>query len=558
MVRSITLLLVVAAALCFSTVSWAGTMTLYSCHTPSGRAVSADAWKPSGNPGYVSDDCATRGSGSLSANFGVTPEDDRGWTLTAASGTAITSFEVRACGQIGGTEDASLVFSQRSDDAENRLAFTAAPRSAIGCVGSRPWYANAGNVVRGGGESVRSVSAVASCRRSCESNVILEISSFRAEISDFSPPGGVAVSGSLSTSAVQTGAEQLTFSAKDEGVGVYRAVVEAQINRAGDWREIVSAPVRPGTECTPVRETAKLYEFASAAPCPTTVSSSLTLEKGALPVGLHDLRVRLEDAAGNSSMLVGARPYEVPGPPNTLAPVTVDEPETIAPSPLGAVTPAAAPAAPPSTARISITAPRVRKLASARAFEIAGVLVDLAGTPIPRAVISVQTRAFLPKPATAAGPWSRLGDAVTDEKGRFHAAVPAGPSRTVLASYATPGLSDAVATADVTAPASITVRAVSTRVRNGNSVVFRGQLAGPVPNAGVPVSLEVHDPTRWIPVATTQRRVRTASSGKFTLTYRFLRTFESTKYRFRVIADEDSAFPYRRGTSRPITIHVRP
>ena len=242
---------------------------------------------------------------------------------------------------------------------------------------------------------------------------------------------------------------------------------------------------------------------------------------------------------------------------NGSAPVPETAPEPVA----GAAVPAplaTAPPLPPSTARMTITAPKVRQLTAAKSFTIAGTLVDLGGTPISGAMVSIQTRSFFPKPAVADGLWSAAGTATTDAKGRFQALIPAGSSRTVLVSYAAPGVSDAVAQADFTAPASITVRAKRTHLRNGTSAVFRGQVGGPIPNAGVPVFLEVREPTRWIPVATTQRRIRTSPSGNFTLSYKFLRTFQPARYRFRIIADEDSAFPYRRGTSPSITIYVRP
>jgi hypothetical protein len=72
------------------------------------------------------------------------------------------------------------------------------------------------------------------------------------------------------------------------------------------------------------------------------------------------------------------------------------------------------------------------------------------------------------------------------------------------------------------------------------------------------VGMEVREPGRWIPVATTRRWVRTRASGTFTLSYRFLKTFRPARYRFRVVADEDSAFPYGRGASRSIDVRVRP
>ena len=57
------------------------------------------------------------------------------------------------------------------------------------------------------------------------------------------------------------------------------------------------------------------YEFASAQPCPLDVQSAeLTIDASALPVGAHGLRLTLEDAAGNTTVLSPARTFEVQAP----------------------------------------------------------------------------------------------------------------------------------------------------------------------------------------------------------------------------------------------------
>jgi hypothetical protein len=134
---------------------------------------------------------------------------------------------------------------------------------------------------------------------------------------------------------------------------------------------------------------------------------------------------------------------------------------------------------------------------------------------------------------------------MTNARGEFSIRIPKGPSRTLRVSYVASDV-EAVASTDIVVAAQITARALHTRVRNGKSVVFRGRVIGPIPAGGLLVSLEAHEPGRWVPVATTRRRVRTSATGTFTLRYRFRRTFRPTNYRFRVVTDEDSAFPYTR------------
>lgn len=107
-------------------------------------------------------------------------------------------------------------------------------------------------------------------------------------------------------------------------------------------------------------------------------------------------------------------------------------------------------------------------------------------------------------------------------------------------------------------PAQVSARARAARIRNGRSAAFTGRVAAPIPAGGVLVALEVREPGRWIPVATSRRWVRTNAKGRFRLAYRFRRTFEPSTYRFRVVAAEDSAFAYTRGVSRTIAVRVRP
>jgi hypothetical protein len=544
-------------ALGLSEAGRAGTMTLYSCHTPSGRSVAADGWAPYGNG--TSDRCASGPDGTLKAEFtSDADKSTRGWQLAVAPDTTVERFTAQICGRVanqGPANEADIQEYAETGFSTLRAAMSSRPQ--IGCVGPRPYCCDPENLASGGGARVRLVRSRLYCSSQCVGAVSAEISGFRADIGDYEPPAASAVRGSLATSATQVADETLEFDASDRGVGVFRAVAEARINRAGEWHEIVSAPVDPGGRCTPVRETSYLYEFAAPQPCPTTVAAArLELGVGALPSGTHTLRVRLEDAAGNSKLLVEPRAFSVPSPPETVAPPGMgDAGSAVLPSPVplavrGVVIPG-------PSGRMSITGPRVRALRTSRSFRIAGRLLDAAGKPLSGAAVLIQSRGFFPKSQTGGGYWTSLGSTTTDRDGVFRARIPAGPSRSIKVTYGY-GASATVAQADFTVPAAIELHADRTHVRNGSSGVFKGRVAGPIPSGGVFVALEVREPNRWVPVATTRRWVKTSSTGTFTLAYRFLRTFQPATYRFRVVADEDSAFQYRRGTSRAINFHVRP
>ncbi|MBE2320122.1 hypothetical protein DVA67_029420 [Solirubrobacter sp. CPCC 204708] len=429
-------------------------------------------------------------------------------------------------------------------------------------------------MVRGGGPGISGLLVLSICVFWCGGSKA-EASSLKASVTDVQAPVASPRTGSLLSASTQLGIETLTFDATDVGVGVFRAVIEARIDRAGEWKDVVSAPVQTGGTCTPLRETDYLYEFDSPQPCPLSVRDrEIVLNPGVLPVGSHDLRVTVEDASGNKTALVPAKVYTVPAPPVVKPPPVIDDPidpgasPTPTPSPSsedgapnGTAAPQAGEPAASGTAQLTIVGPSSRTVKGDGATVIQGRLTDAAGQPIVGAVLNVQARAFLPKPRTATGAWKAIGTATTNQNGEYGAKVPGGASRTLLVSYrrlVSDALPAALAQIDVLVPATIAVRPNSTRIRNGRSVVFSGRVAGPIPRGGVLVALEVREPGRWIPVATTKRWVRTKRDGSFRLSYRFRSTFNAATYRFRVVADEDSAFAYARGTSKTIAVRVSP
>ena len=539
----------------------AGTMTVYSCHTPSGRAAGTTGWRVDALSAptqlHTADDCASGARGSLIARIGGTGDahgsEHLAWRFDAAPGTVVASFNASLCGRA--MSWGSLV---SVDWYETPLVWvyvsTFDQPKYLGCAGSPPWSASAANTVRADGLTSTRLRFDATCYLGGCPEVAgvvsdIEVSSFRADIRDDSAPVVTAVRGPLASNASHTGSETVAFDAADTGVGVFRSVVETRINREGPWREMAASVVSPLPGCTPLRETAFLYEFDSPQPCSSKLDgASITMDTALLPEGSHELRAVVEDAAGNRTDVIPPRIFFV--------------------APRGTATPASAPLPAPTNgtggsrlAQLRITAPGRPRVASSAAFRLAGRLLDMGSKPIAGAKLLVQARPFLPKAGRSEGDWATIGEVVTDEDGVFRGRIPAGASRSLLITYrAHPNDANPSANAqtDVVVPAQVTVRAARTRVRNRQSVVLKGRVAGPIPPGGVLVAMEVREPGRWIPVATTRRWVRTRPSGTFSLSYKFLRTFRPATYRFRVVADEDTAFQYGRGASRAVDIHVRP
>ncbi|HEX8158290.1 MAG TPA: carboxypeptidase-like regulatory domain-containing protein [Solirubrobacteraceae bacterium] len=197
-------------------------------------------------------------------------------------------------------------------------------------------------------------------------------------------------------------------------------------------------------------------------------------------------------------------------------------------------------------------------VSSGRSAIIRGRLVDDDDRPIPDATIQIDERAYIPKTGLIGPAWASLGYVLSDASGRFSARIPPGASRALRFSYAAAGVADS-AEARVSVRAGVTLR-VSRRVaRNGSSVRFTGTVAGALPRAGVLVTLQGHVPGRgWRAVDSTPNVGRAGANGRFRMSYRFLKTSQPTRFRFRVLVNEDSAFAYTRAASRPVTVAVFP
>ena len=135
---------------------------------------------------------------------------------------------------------------------------------------------------------------------------------------------------------------------------------------------------------------------------------------------------------------------------------------------------------------------------------------------------------------------------VTDAQGRFSVRLPKGPSRTVSFAYG-----DSVQTVKVVVAAPIRMKVSPTKTRNGRSVRFRGS----VPQAGkarTRVELQAWANGKWVPFKTVALRI-----GRFTAGYRFMRTFNAQRYRFRAVIQSDPDFPTPRAGRKGAGV-VRP
>ena len=348
------------------------------------------------------------------------------------------------------------------------------------------------------------------------------------------------VSGPLSTDAPLHGAESLTFSATDEGPGL------AYVKLVVDGELVQSQPIDSnGGHCVPVAGR-DAYTWAYRVPCKTSLGGrTYTFDSALVSDGSHRVQVIVEDAAGNESIVLDRSV--------TTTNATVTSPAPV-PMPSSALPAIGAPLAPilgeangtpaSSAARLSLAGPRMlARSFTKRAFTASGRLLSSNGTPIGQATLDV----------LAAG--RVIGHASTAADGRFHAAVPAGTSRTITLAYrahSEDSTYSAEATIAESVRAGVQLDVGPHRTSSRGTITLKGRVAGPIPSSGVVVELLVHYRGVWEPF----RTPRTNADGDFRVAYEFQGAIGRFPFRAEVPAGQ-SGFPYGGGQSNTVTIRTR-
>jgi hypothetical protein len=145
-----------------------------------------------------------------------------------------------------------------------------------------------------------------------------------------------------------------------------------------------------------------------------------------------------------------------------------------------------------------------------------------------------------------------LGIALTDAAGNYRFAIPPGPSRNLSVIYR-PDQRQLSAEATLLTRVRPTFQIAHKVVHNRHLARFSGQIPGPH-NEAVVVVLQVRSGRGWRAF----RRYRTREGGRFSVGYRFTRTFSPTKYVMRAQVRETTGYPYLQGNSRQLALSVLP
>jgi hypothetical protein len=318
-----------------------------------------------------------------------------------------------------------------------------------------------------------------------------------------------SVSGDLvDTSKPVSGVRTVSFSASDQGGGVYsaRVDIDGAVGASGTVDTNGGRCVKP---------------FKDLVPCKTTASGSLSIDTSGLADGVHAVRLVVYDATESNAVAYG--PVLI---------TTANQAIKCVPG-----------VAPELKARFAST--KKRALTRRGGFSLTGVLAGAApGTPVLLLVREVRTGA-----RRAVG-----SSALTGAGGKFRLRVPAGRSRTLTVAYRPAANAQQLRCAR-TLRLRVPARATFSAKRRG-WLWFRlsGHLiGGAIPHRGKLVELQGYERGKW----RTFDSVRTSKTGRFKSAYRFQPSSAGRRFRLRVRVRADASYPYSTGYSRVVRVTVR-
>jgi hypothetical protein len=539
---------VLLLALCTSS-AWAGTWTLASCTQPDGQPAPTEGWSTSatGAVGPYSGDTNTCAQGGdLSAvTSGEAPQgayEGPEWVFTAPAGSTIAGGSITATltsphGQAWlGTPSASYNSADMVANCQYNLACgqngTLSGTFPITHLGGTSLYAVA--------VCVGPYEGATSCPATGGIDAGVYVSGATIALANSATPAASGFGGTLLSPNAQ-GTQELTFLASDPGgPGVY--LVTAQI----DGKTIYSGtPDNNEGRCIPIGGTGGTLMFDHSQPCRTSESVDLPINTTTLANGQHTLKVAVEDAAKNASVVYDGTITTLQPSNNSLG--ALPGPGTSASASLarGLGQPNGIAASEGARLRLGQRIRLTRSFAK-RALRLSGRLVNAQGQPIGGAMLDLLQQ-------TSGSPGLKLiGHAKTSATGTFAASAPAGPSRTIEVAYralSSDGAYAATGRIIESVQAGVQLDISPRHTSSEGAITLTGRVLGPVPPQGVSVDLLVHYRGHWEPF----RTPRTDAAGRFTVVYQF----EGARGRFPFRAEvppSQADFSFVRGLSGVVNV----
>ncbi len=304
-------------------------------------------------------------------------------------------------------------------------------------------------------------------------------------------------------------------------------------------------------------------DFAYPVPCPNQASGTVNIDASRLPAGQHTVAVYVEDAAGNRAALIpptGKRIVNDFRAAGYFSAGVFFNPRFATPRVLNGDG---------ATSNARLSAAFVRQVGKGRARHrveraarevrysqrptVRGTLETPSGTPIARATVFIGQR-------PEGQQWRLDGAVKTDAKGRFEYRPAARqPNRRMRAVYFPFSDSHENTTSQelkLSVRAGMTLRVSRHRLHNGDRLVFTGRVLGPVPEAGVAVTLQAKVGRHYRSFR--QLRATARTKGRVRTVYRFERTTRPARYRFRLKVVRQAGLPFQSGVSPVVAVSVRP
>jgi hypothetical protein len=337
----------VAAATAVAPTAEAGQYQVYSCKTKTGLTAPADGWTSEQVGGAFSsavNNCTTGGAleAQLNGNYAQAVGSRITWHWSAPANTQLQAVSLwRSTSSTTGADYNATPYQYVSWPS---AGFGADARDycvgAWGCVtqgGHGSWNA-VGNLVSFSSDDLNGTddfyvsagcggTAGYSCadRDSATPMADFRVHAAQVTLEDVTDPIPTGAGGTLTQPGVHRGVRAITFNATDTGSGIYRGIVEVKRQGQTTFTPIYSQVIDDnGGKCVDAgADAGTIYEFIHRVPCKLSAGAQVDFDTSTVPDGVHELRVRVEDASGNRATVYGPASFEVDNVPPP-APVDPD------------------------------------------------------------------------------------------------------------------------------------------------------------------------------------------------------------------------------------------
>lgn len=498
----------------------AGSYRVYSCKLPDGRNAPTDGWFSTGAAPYGYYDNRCLGGGPISVVLGGVTQtagsSQIGWGFSTG-GARILDYTIYRSGTAtaGGMNTSGLLYSARQLNDPGGARGVDYCATYVGCTRVGDPAAGVSSVNRLRQTSAEFPSDVdawfitISCGGvpgwSCSptagnaTHASAQVHAAAFTLADDEAPSVGPATGSLASASVLGADTAIRFEARDEGAGIYRAAIEM-----GGREVVAQTPNLNAGRCQRVGLAGAINDFRHIKPCPKQQTISLRLPLAVVLPGEHQLGVRVYDAAGNVTTVLGPRKV------TRLSKTAVSAASKI-------------------TAHFE---PASRRLTTSygRRRTISGRLLSGSGAPLAARSIEVHERL-----RRAGAMQRRTMTVVTDSNGRYSYRPSATASRTIELVHAESGATAATA---LTVRSRMQLRAYRSRIRPYGRLLLRGKLRSQRSSRRITVEIQVRSGRRWRTIGT--RRARAGRVFKFR--YRLRRTAKgSLRFRARTRRSSDLA-----------------